>query len=65
MMTLSSRLVGVVVDEVTDVIDVAPDDVQPPPVDAGGFVQGLARVGDRLMIQVDMERVAALGDVAA
>lgn len=65
VVVLDARLVGVVVDDVSDVVDLAPGDVQPPPpgaVESGGFVRGLARVGDRMMIQVDIERVVAFGD---
>lgn len=65
VVALDARLVGVVVDDVADVVDLAPGDVQPPPpgaVETGGFVRGLARLGDRLMIQIDVERVVALGD---
>lgn len=60
---LGARLVGMVVDEVSDVIDLLPAEMQEPPagaMSACGCVKGLARVGDRLLILLDVARVVAL-----
>jgi purine-binding chemotaxis protein CheW len=62
-----SRLVGVVVDAVSDVIDLAGEAIRPPPqfgepVQAG-FITGIARAEQRMLMLVDMVRL--LGDSLA
>jgi purine-binding chemotaxis protein CheW len=52
---------GVIVDAVSDVLDIPASDVQPTP-DFGGqvdarFVSGVAKTGERLVILLDIERV--------
>ena len=64
VVTVGTRAMGVIVDAVSDVLDVARADTQPTPdfgtqVDAR-FVQGLARTGGKLVILLDIDRV--LGD---
>jgi len=61
VVTVGPRVMGLVVDAVSEVLDVAPGDVEPTPdlggqVD-GGFVSGLAKTGDRLVVLLDIERV--------
>jgi purine-binding chemotaxis protein CheW len=58
------RTVGVVVDAVSDVLDIAATDVQPPPdfgatVDAR-FMHGIARAGEHMVVLLDIDTV--LGD---
>jgi purine-binding chemotaxis protein CheW len=66
-----TRLVGVVVDAVSDVYGLAPDQVKPAPElgDAIGaeFVRGLATVQDRLIVLLDIGGLvnAAVLDTAA
>lgn len=53
------RLMGVVVDAVSDVYNVRPEDLKPAP-DLGGklrseFVKGLATVDEKLMVVVDID----------
>ena len=59
------RTVGVVVDAVSDVVDLDPSQVRPPPEFSGRldarYVLGLGTVEDRLLILADMERLLALG----
>lgn len=65
VLVTQGRLAGLLVDDVSDVLDVPRADVHAPPVGVGAaanFVRGLARVGDGLMIQVDVEKVIAVGD---
>ena len=53
-----TRIVGVVVDAVSDVYTVAPADQKAPPDVAGAaseFVSGLATVGDKLVIVLDID----------
>lgn len=65
VLVTQGRLAGLLVDDVSDVIDVPRGEVHAPPIGVGSaanFVRGLARVGDGLMIQVDVEKVIAVGD---
>jgi purine-binding chemotaxis protein CheW len=52
---------GVLVDEVVQVVRIAESGVEPPPVVLEGidrdFVQGIGRVGGRMLILLDMEKV--------
>lgn len=62
------RTFGVVVDAVSDVLDIPATDVQPTPdfgaqVDAP-FISGVARTGDRLVILLDIERVLGGDQIA-
>jgi purine-binding chemotaxis protein CheW len=61
-----SRVMGVVVDAVSDVYQVAAADRQPTP-DLGGataeFVQGLATVDDKMVILIDIDGL--LGSAAS
>jgi purine-binding chemotaxis protein CheW len=55
------RQVGLLVDAVSDVLDLTEDQLEPPP-DVGmqdGFVQALGRVEDRILIVLQLERVIA------
>ena len=65
---VSARVVGVVVDAVSDVLDIPADDVQPAPelgasVDTR-FIQGLARTGDKLVLLLALDAVFAADEVA-
>ncbi len=66
------RVVGIVVDAVSDVYGVAAQSIQPPPEVMGSidhmFVTGLARLEDKLLIILDIERLVTssiLGDSKA
>ncbi len=59
LVTIGAKLVGLVVDAVSDVLDVAEQAIDPAP-DFGASVDtscitGLARVGERLVILLDIE----------
>jgi purine-binding chemotaxis protein CheW len=59
---------------VNEVLEIAPSDIEPPPAFGAhirtDFIQGMAKVGGRFVILLDIGRVlsvdelAALGDVA-
>lgn len=55
------RECGVVVDSVSDVVDIAPGAIKPPPALAGQvrsqFIQGLANVEDRMLILLNVEEL--------
>lgn len=58
-----SRVAGLLVDRVSDVLDFAVDETQPPPtLGLGGgsvFVRGLIRHQDRFLLVLDLDRVFA------
>jgi purine-binding chemotaxis protein CheW len=67
--TRGDRIVGIVVDAVSDVYSIASDNIQPPPNVMGSvdqlFVVGLASLDDKLVIILDIERLvtsSVLGD---
>jgi purine-binding chemotaxis protein CheW len=66
------RIVGLVVDAVSDVYSFSDANIQPPPEAVGSldqmFVLGLAKHEDRLVIILDIERLvisSVLGDTKA
>jgi purine-binding chemotaxis protein CheW len=66
VVTVGAKVIGLVVDGVSDVLNIAPTAVQPTP-DFGGqvdarYIEGLARAGDKLVVLLDIERV--IGDDA-
>jgi purine-binding chemotaxis protein CheW len=67
--TRGERIVGIVVDAVSDVYTVPSENIQPPPDVMGSvdhmFVVGLANLDDKLIIILDIERLvisSVLGD---
>lgn len=67
--TRGERIVGIVVDAVSDVYSVPAENIQPPPDVMGSidhmFVTGLAQLDDKLVIILDIERLvisSVLGD---
>lgn len=61
MLNVRDRIVGIVVDSVSDVINVAEDDVHPPPEFGVAFdsryLDGLASIEESLVILVNIERL--------
>jgi len=56
--------VGLVVDRVTGVLKVFPDEIKPAPenVEQGaGYIQGITRKGERLYILLDLKKAVTLG----
>lgn len=65
---LESRKVGIVVDSVSDVMNLRDSQILPPP-DFGGHlnassIKGLGSAGDRLVILIDIERFMASEEMA-
>lgn len=66
---VGARVVGLVVDAVSDVLDINSSQIEPAP-DLGqgvdvSFLTGMAHAGDRLVELLEVERVAGVGDGAA
>ena len=61
MLNVQDRIVGIVVDSVSDVINVTEDEIHPPPEFGVAFdsryLDGLASVDDGLVILVNIERL--------
>jgi purine-binding chemotaxis protein CheW len=61
IMDIRGITMGVVVDSVSEVLRIPPSTVEPPPpVSRGsnaGFVKGIAKLEDRLVILIDMDRL--------
>jgi purine-binding chemotaxis protein CheW len=59
VLAVHKRVVGVVVDAVSDVLDLQADAIKPPPEMAAAhgadFVTAIASVGDRMLMLVDMD----------
>ena len=64
---IGRKAVGVVVDNVRHVIRVAPSDLAPSPPFIGGlsgsYVVGVAKLGERLIVVLDMDRILTADEV--
>ena len=69
MVQVRGQIMGFIVDAVSDVLNVAGADIQPSPnfsigqVDTA-FLNGLAKVGEKLVILLDIEKVLTAADTA-
>lgn len=67
ILNLKSRVVGIVVDSVSDVMEIPPESVKPrPDVDSiidSTCITGLGSVGGRMMILLDIETLMASPDM--
>lgn len=63
-----SQVIGVLVDAVNEVIDIALSEVEPPPAFGArirtDFMQGMGKVKDRFVILLDVDQVFSLDDIA-
>lgn len=61
VVTVGSKVLGLVVDAVSDVLNIAGRDMQPTPDLGSGvdtsFLTGMARCADRLILMLDIDRV--------
>jgi len=67
ILRVSGRVIGVVVDGVSDVVRLAPSDVKPAPglgsiVDSG-FLAGLATQGGRMILLLEIEKFLSSGEL--
>lgn len=67
VLTVGARVMGLVVDAVSDVLNIPREDIQPTPdfgseVDAR-FINGMAKAGEKLVVLLDIDRVLG-GDAA-
>ena len=69
VVTVGTKVMGLLVDAVSDVLNIPKGDVQPTP-DFGGqvdarYINGMAKTGDKLVVLLDIDRVMGGVDVAA
>lgn len=68
ILNLIGRVVGMVVDSVSDVITLAPEQMKPAPDFSTSFdtryILGLGTVDQRMLILVDIEKLMTSGDMA-
>ena len=68
VLNLSGRIVGMVVDSVSDVIELPEELIRPAPDFASSvdtsYITGLGTLGDRMLILVDIERLMRSADMA-
>jgi purine-binding chemotaxis protein CheW len=61
VVTVGTKVMGLVVDAVSDVLNLPADSVQPPPdfgeAAGGTAVCGMARAGDKVVLLLDIERI--------
>ena len=67
MLHVHNRVIGIVVDGVSDVVRLTEDEVRPPPdfgvIFDSRFLKGLATVDDRMIILVNIEQLISSGDL--
>jgi purine-binding chemotaxis protein CheW len=65
---VGNRIVGVVVDAVSDVLDVTTDDIVPTPEFGGGtdtsYLSGMARIGERLVTLLNLDHLVGTKELA-
>ncbi|MCK6411238.1 MAG: chemotaxis protein CheW [Azonexus sp.] len=67
ILNVANRVVGVVVDSVSDVISLLPNQIRPAPEFSGSFdtkyIVGLASLAQRMLIVTDIERLMSSADM--
>ncbi|NNM81207.1 MAG: chemotaxis protein CheW [Burkholderiales bacterium] len=67
ILNVARRVVGMVVDGVSDVVTLTPDEIKPAPEFGSGidtkYVTGIGTVDDRMLILVDIERLMTSRDM--
>jgi len=67
ILSVARRVLGIVVDAVSDVITLAPAQIRPAPEFGGSldtrFITGLGTVGERMLILTDIERLMTSRDM--
>jgi len=63
-----AQQMGIVVDAVSEVLEIAPGDIEPPPAFGTrirtDFISGMGKVGGRFVVLLDVERILSLDEVA-
>jgi len=63
-----STVMGIMVDHVSEVIELAPADIEPPPAFGNtlrpDFIRGVGKIGGKFVLILEMERILSLEDLA-
>lgn len=66
VVNVHKKMIGILVDAVNQVTRVTDDQIEPPPTSVTGidneFITGLVKFDDRLVIQLDIERLLTAGE---
>lgn len=61
VLNVNSNLIGIIVDRVCEVLDIAQDSIEPPPNFGSkthtDFITGIGKIGDKVKILLDIERI--------
>ena len=58
VVNINENPVGLVVDQVSEVVDITEKDIEPPPAtgkDSGHYIQGLGKIGEKVKILLNVE----------
>ncbi|HEY4072887.1 MAG TPA: chemotaxis protein CheW [Herbaspirillum sp.] len=62
------QVIGVVVDAVNEVLDIAPEDIEPPPTFGArirsDFIQGMGKVKNKFVILLDVNHVLSIDELS-
>lgn len=68
ILSLGHRIVGIVVDSVSDVLTLTPEQIRPAPELSSGldtrYLTGLGTLGERMLILVDIEKLMTSSEMA-
>ena len=68
ILNLGQRVVGIVVDSVSDVLALTPEQIRPAPDLSAGldtrYLMGLGTIGERMLILVDIEKLMSSSEMA-
>ncbi len=63
---VEGKTVGIIVDEVSEVMRIPADNIEPPPTVMGGiaseYITGVGKIDNRLLILLDMDRILSEGE---
>jgi purine-binding chemotaxis protein CheW len=63
---LNGKIIGLIVDLVTNVLSLGKSDISPPPEIVKGissqFIKGLGKVGSRLILLIDLDRILTVSE---
>ncbi len=64
---IKGKIMGVIVDTVSDVMNIPPEDIQPAPEFGGtvdtGFISGIGNYGDKLVTFLDIDRILSVEEL--